>query len=75
VLVVEHDTDVITVADHVVELGPRAGGEAGGLSTRATWPGWRPRARSPASSCIGLSRCGRSCGAASFYLRELAASD
>jgi excinuclease UvrABC ATPase subunit len=23
VLVVEHDTDVIPVADHVVELGPR----------------------------------------------------
>jgi excinuclease UvrABC ATPase subunit len=29
VLVVEHDTDVITQADHVVELGPRAG-TAGG---------------------------------------------
>ena len=25
VLVVEHDTDVITAADHVIELGPRAG--------------------------------------------------
>ncbi len=29
VLVVEHDTDVITRADHVVELGPRAGTEGG----------------------------------------------
>jgi excinuclease UvrABC ATPase subunit len=29
VLVVEHDTDVITAADHVVELGPRAGTEGG----------------------------------------------
>jgi excinuclease UvrABC ATPase subunit len=40
VLVVEHDTDVITVADRVVERGPRAGGEAGGSCTRAMWPGW-----------------------------------
>jgi excinuclease UvrABC ATPase subunit len=29
VLVVEHDTDVITAADHVVELGPRAGSAGG----------------------------------------------
>jgi excinuclease UvrABC ATPase subunit len=29
VLVVEHDTDVITAADHVVELGPRAGTDGG----------------------------------------------
>ncbi len=29
VLVVEHDTDVITAADHVVELGPRAGAAGG----------------------------------------------
>jgi excinuclease UvrABC ATPase subunit len=29
VLVVEHDLDVITSADHVVELGPRAGTEGG----------------------------------------------
>jgi excinuclease UvrABC ATPase subunit len=29
VLVVEHDTDVISAADHVVELGPRAGSEGG----------------------------------------------
>lgn len=29
VLVVEHDTDVITAADHVVELGPRAGADGG----------------------------------------------
>ena len=29
VLVVEHDTDVITAADHVVELGPRAGSDGG----------------------------------------------
>ncbi|MGI5130307.1 ATP-binding cassette domain-containing protein [Pseudonocardia sp. CA-107938] len=29
VLVVEHDSDVITAADHVVELGPRAGSHGG----------------------------------------------
>jgi excinuclease UvrABC ATPase subunit len=29
VLVVEHDSDVITAADHVVELGPRAGAHGG----------------------------------------------
>lgn len=29
VLVVEHDPDVITIADHVVELGPRAGTHGG----------------------------------------------
>ena len=31
VLVVEHDTDVITAADHVVELGPRAGTLGGAI--------------------------------------------
>ena len=48
VLVVEHDTDVITAADHVVELGPRAGAEGGrivyegdvaGLATSGTLTG------------------------------------
>ena len=34
VLVVEHDTDVITAADHVIELGPRAGTDGGASSTR-----------------------------------------
>ena len=29
VLVVEHDTDVITASDHVIELGPRAGTDGG----------------------------------------------
>ena len=31
VLVVEHDTDVITAADHVIELGPRAGTDGGSV--------------------------------------------
>ena len=48
VLVVEHDTDVITAADHVVELGPGAGGDGGrvvyegdvgGLETSGTLTG------------------------------------
>jgi excinuclease UvrABC ATPase subunit len=48
VLVVEHDSDVITAADHVVELGPRAGTEGGrivyegdvaGLATSGTLTG------------------------------------
>ena len=48
VLVVEHDTDVITAADHVVEIGPRAGAEGGrvvyegdvaGLETAGTLTG------------------------------------
>lgn len=48
VLVVEHDTDVITAADHVVELGPHAGtlggqvvyqGDVAGLETSGTLTG------------------------------------
>jgi excinuclease UvrABC ATPase subunit len=48
VLVVEHDTDVTPAADHVVELGPRAGvegrrivyeGDVAGLSTSGTLTG------------------------------------
>ena len=48
VLVVEHDTDVITAADHVVELGPRAGaaggqivyqGDVAGLASAGTLTG------------------------------------
>jgi excinuclease UvrABC ATPase subunit len=48
VLVVEHDTDVITAADHVIELGPRAGtdggrvvydGDVAGLATAGTLTG------------------------------------
>ncbi len=29
VLVVEHDPDVMAVADHIVDMGPRAGSEGG----------------------------------------------
>ncbi|NEE62002.1 excinuclease ABC subunit UvrA, partial [Streptomyces sp. SID8455] len=29
VLVVEHDPDVMAVADHIVDMGPRAGAEGG----------------------------------------------
>lgn len=35
VLVVEHDRDVIEIADHVVDVGPNAGTRGGKLSSRA----------------------------------------
>ena len=41
VLVVEHKPDVIAIADHVVDMGPGAGGTAARSSTRATSPGLR----------------------------------
>ena len=39
VLVVEHEPEVIEVADHVVDLGPGAGSAGGGSASPATWPG------------------------------------
>ena len=45
VLVVEHDSDVITAADHVVELGPRAGTEGGRVVYEGDVAGLRRRAR------------------------------
>ena len=60
VLVVEHDSDVITAADHVVELGPRAGAAGRrGSSTRATWPGL---ASSGTLTGEFLHRRGHACG-------------
>jgi excinuclease ABC subunit A len=35
VIVVEHDEETIRAADHVVDLGPRAGRHGGGWSRRA----------------------------------------
>jgi excinuclease UvrABC ATPase subunit len=45
VLVVEHDPEVIQVADHVVDLGPGRARPAGGCATPATWPGCGAPAR------------------------------
>lgn len=39
VLVVEHDPDVIKVADHVVDLGPRAGAQGGELVYEGSYAG------------------------------------
>lgn len=44
VLVVEHDLECIAAADHIVELGPRAGEQGGRLvyhGPRVDWPGIR----------------------------------
>ena len=57
VLVVEHEADVIRIADHVVDMGPRAG--LARRRDRVRGPvrrPRRPRARSPA----GISRSSRS---------------
>ena len=43
VLVVEHEPEVIEVADHVVDLGPGAGSSGGGSASAATWPGCAAR--------------------------------
>ena len=39
VLVVEHDPDVIQVADHVVDMGPRAGSQGGEIVYEGTYVG------------------------------------
>src|SRR5204862_5951120 len=39
VLVVEHDPDVIQVADHVVDMGPRAGSQGGEIVYEGTVAG------------------------------------
>ena len=43
VLVVEHDRDVIEIADHVVDVGPNAGTRGGKLSSRARLAAMQPR--------------------------------
>jgi excinuclease ABC A subunit len=39
VLVVEHKPDMIAIADHVVDLGPRAGGDGGEVVYEGPYPG------------------------------------
>jgi excinuclease UvrABC ATPase subunit len=41
VLVVEHDPEAIAIADHVVDIGPRAGSEGGEIVFEGTVPGLR----------------------------------
>jgi excinuclease UvrABC ATPase subunit len=50
VLVVEHDPDVMAIADHVVELGPRAGVHGGEIVFEGTFDGLRA-----ADTVTGLS--------------------
>ena len=54
VLVVEHDPDVIAIADHVVDIGPRAGTHGGQVVFEGSVAG-PPRGRHPhrPSSCTG----------------------
>ena len=50
VLVVEHEPETIAIADHVVDLGPRAGAEGGEVMFEGTVKGLRSAAtRSPAA--------------------------
>ncbi|OUS75981.1 thiamine ABC transporter permease [Paenibacillus sp. MY03] len=39
VIVVEHDPDVIKVADHIVDVGPHAGGRGGNIVYEGSYPG------------------------------------
>lgn len=41
VLVVEHDPDVIAIADHVVDIGPRAGSAGGNVVYQGSYAGLR----------------------------------
>ncbi len=47
VLVVEHKPEAIAIADHVVDLGPRAGAEGGEVVFEGTVEGCGPATRSP----------------------------
>ncbi|MFJ5260240.1 ATP-binding cassette domain-containing protein [Streptomyces sp. NPDC088387] len=52
VLVVEHDPDVIALADHVVDMGPGAG-TAGGTVVFEGTPAELARADTPTGRCLG----------------------
>jgi excinuclease ABC subunit A len=54
VLVVEHDADMIMVADHVIDMGLGAG-EHGGGNSRFTSPPCGGKARHSASDCTALA--------------------
>ncbi|WP_055469265.1 ATP-binding cassette domain-containing protein [Streptomyces ardesiacus] len=52
VLVVEHDPDVIALADHVVDMGPRAGAEGGRVVFEGT-PGELAASDTLTGRCLG----------------------
>ncbi|MBD0419227.1 excinuclease ABC subunit UvrA [Streptomyces sp. TRM S81-3] len=52
VLVVEHDPDVIRLADHVVDMGPRAGAHGGRVVFEGT-PDALAAADTPTGRCLG----------------------
>jgi excinuclease UvrABC ATPase subunit len=52
VLVVEHDPDVIALADHVVDMGPRAGADGGRVVFEGT-PAELAGAATPTGRCLG----------------------
>lgn len=51
VLVVEHDPDVIAIADRVVDMGPKAGAEGGNIVYQGTYSGLR-RADTLTGRCL-----------------------
>ncbi len=51
VLVVEHDPDVIVVADHVIDMGPGAGKHGGEIVYQGSVAGLR-KARTPTGRCL-----------------------
>ena len=61
VLVVEHDPDVIAIADHVVDIGPKAGTHGGEVVLKAPTKILRTLTRSrdssSSSTCRSRSRC------------------
>ncbi|WP_309247583.1 excinuclease ABC subunit UvrA [Nocardia terpenica] len=69
VLVVEHDRDVIAIADHIVDLGPAAGVHGGEIVYQGDYPGLRA---SDTVTGAALRRRGRlkdECRSPTGYLR------
>lgn len=56
VLVVEHDPDVMAVADHIVDMGPKAGAEGGRVVYEGRPPPCGTPTPSPAAACAAAPR-------------------